>query len=81
MWAFGLRAFDEGVYRSLYGWLMPLAMSTEPGTALVEGALGEMRRRGIVAPAITTIEELCWEARRDARSSVFESLDPDAGWC
>ncbi len=52
-------------------------MSTERGTALVEAALGEMRRRGIVAPAITTIEEFCWEARRDARRSVFERLTAD----
>ena len=46
------------MYRELYRWLLPLAMSTERGTALVEAALGEMHRRGIVAPAIT-IEEPC----------------------
>lgn len=77
MRTFGFRAFDERVYRELYRWLLPLVMSTERGTVLVEAALGEMRRRGIVAPAITTIEELCWEARRDARRSVFERLTAD----
>jgi Domain of unknown function (DUF4158) len=52
-----VRAF--GVYREFYRWLLPLAMSTERGTALVEAALGEMHWRGIVAPAITIMEEPC----------------------
>src|SRR3712207_1432830 len=36
-----------------------------------------MRARGIVSPAITTIEEICWEARRDARESVLRQLTAD----
>jgi len=43
----------------------------------VEAAIEEMRARGIVSPAITTIEEICWEARRDARESVLRQLTAD----
>ena len=71
---FGFRSFDGSAYDELREWLMPTAMSTERGTALVEAVLGEMRQRGIVAPAIATVEELCWEARHQARSRVFGEI-------
>ena len=79
---FGFRPFDAGVRRELFGLLLPVAMGTDRGTALVEAALTEMRARAIVSPAIATVEELCWEARREARGSVLrrltEGLSPEA---
>lgn len=61
---FGFRSFGAEAHREIYESVLGVAMTTERGTALVEAALEEMRRRAIVAPAITTVEELCWEARR-----------------
>jgi hypothetical protein len=80
--SFGFRPFDAEARRELYGCLLPVAMTTDRGTALVEAALAEVRARNVVSPAITTVEEVCWEARRDARKSVLrkltEGLSPEA---
>lgn len=75
--AFGFGPFDAEARRELYEHLLPVATGTDRGTALVEAALAELRARGIVSPAITTVEELCWEARRDARESVLRKLTAD----
>lgn len=77
MRTFGFRPFDERARRELFEFLLPVAMGTDRGTVLVEAALGEMRALAIVSPAITTVEELCWEARRDARESVLRKLTRD----
>ena len=74
MRTFGFRSFDNRARRELFEFLLPVAIGTDRGTALVETALSEMRARAIVSPAITTVEELCWEARRDARESVPRKL-------
>ncbi len=74
---FGFRSFDDEVRRELFESLLPVAMGTDRGTTLVEAALGQMRARGIVSPAITSVEELCWEVRRDARESVLRRLTAD----
>jgi GNAT superfamily N-acetyltransferase len=75
--AFGFGPFDAEARRELYEHLLPVATGTDRGTALVEAALAELRARGIVSPAITTVEELCWEVRRDARGSVLRKLTAD----
>lgn len=72
--AFGFGPFAAEARRELYEFLLPVAMGTDRGTALVEAALTEMRRRSIIVPAITTVEALCWETRRDARESVLRKL-------
>lgn len=77
MRVFGFRSFDAEVRRELFEILLPVAMGTDRGTALVETALSEMRARSVVSPAITTVEEFCWEARRDARESVLRILTAD----
>lgn len=74
MRTFGFRPFDARARRELFEFLLPVAMGTDRGTALVETALSEMRARAVVSPAIITVEELCWEARRDARESVLRKL-------
>jgi hypothetical protein len=75
--AFGFRPFGAEARRELYECLLPVAMTTDRGTALVEAAIEEMRALAIVSPAITTVEELCWAARRDARESVLRKLTAD----
>ena len=47
---FGFRPFDVQARRELFGFLLPVAMGTDRGTALVEAALTEMRARAVVSP-------------------------------
>src|SRR5215207_3627920 len=72
--AFGFRTFDAAAYRELSRWLLPVAMSTDSGEALVEALLEEMRTRNIVAPALYAVERLGWEVRNKARRAVFARL-------
>ena len=73
--AYGFRHFgDDGVRRELSGWLAGIAAQTDSGPALAEALLEEMRRRGIVAPAISAAEELAWEARRRAGEEAARAL-------
>ncbi len=71
---FGFRPFDAPAYRELSRWLQPIAEGTDSGEALVGALLGEMRRRRIVALALSTTERLAWETRRRAQGSVFRKL-------
>jgi TnpA family transposase len=71
---FGYRTFDGAAYRELSRWLLPTAEGTESGEALVGALLEEMRRRRIVAPALSTVERLAWETRRRAQGTVFRKL-------
>jgi len=71
---FGFKPFEEMARRELSEWLRPVAASTDSGMALVESLLEEMRRRNIVVPALYAVEELAWEARREAREEVARRL-------
>ncbi len=71
---FGFRAFDGAAYRELSRWLLPIAEGTDQGEALVGALLEEMRRREIIAPAISSVERLAWETRRRAQERVFGRL-------
>ena len=75
--AFGFRPFDGAARGELLGWLSGVAATTDSGAALVEALLEEMRRRRIVAPALYAVEELAWEARRDAREGAARALTAD----
>ncbi len=59
--AYGFRQFSARDYRELSAWLMPLALSTDVGPALVGALIEEMRDRQIIIPGITTVERLGWE--------------------
>ncbi|MDP9317432.1 MAG: Tn3 family transposase [Chloroflexota bacterium] len=71
---FGFRSFDARVYRELASWLLPTALSTDNGVALVTALVEEMRARRIVAPALYLVERLGWEVRRRAQRQVCKRL-------
>ena len=75
--ALGFRPFDGAARSELLGWLSGVAATTDSGVALVEALLEEIRRRRIVAPALYAVEELAWEARRDARDEAARALTAD----
>jgi len=72
--AYSFRQFTIRDYRELSAWLMPLALSTDAGPALVGALIEEMRDRQIIIPGITTVERLGWEVRRRAQRQVFRLL-------
>ena len=74
---FGFRAFDERARREMSGWLAGVAAQTDSGLALVEALQEEMRRRRILAPALSAAEALAWEARRRAREEASRALTAD----
>jgi TnpA family transposase len=71
---FGYQPFSEAAQRELAEWLLPTALGTGSGVALVTALVEELRERKIVMPALSTVERLGWEVRRRAQSLVFERL-------
>ena len=71
---FGFRPFDRHAYREVAGWLLPTALSTDSGSALVAAVVDELRSRTIVAPRPLLIERLVWETRRRAQRQVIQLL-------
>lgn len=55
---FGFRTFTSREYRELYWWLLPIALGTDKGIALVEALVQEMRNRKIIIPAMYAVERL-----------------------
>ena len=72
--AFGFHTFDARAYRDLATWLLPTALSTDSGPALVAAVLAELRVRKIIAPALATVERLGWETRRRAQRHAVARL-------
>lgn len=71
---YGYRSFTRHVYRDLSSWLMPLALSTDQGLVLVEALVEELRMRRVIQPALSTLEQLGWEARRRAQRRIYFTL-------
>ena len=74
---YGFRSFEARAYRELSTWLLPLALTTDNGVALIEALLPEMRARQILIPGITTLERLAWEVRRRAQHQIYRVLTED----
>ncbi len=74
---YGLRSFGLSHYRSLAAWLMPTALQTDRGVALVEAAFEELRRRSIIVPRLAVLERLCAEVIVRAEHRLFDILTAD----
>ncbi|CAD5988552.1 Transposase for transposon Tn501 (plasmid) [Planktothrix tepida] len=71
---FGFLAFNTSIYKQLSKWLLPFAISSDQGMALVGALIDEMRFRKIIIPAISTVERLAWEVRHRAQKLVCVEL-------
>lgn len=71
---YGFCSFNISTYKQLSKWLLPFALSTDKGIALVGALIDEMRLRFWVIPAISTVERLAWEVRRRAQKMVCLEL-------
>jgi len=70
----GFRSYTAECRRELGAWLMPVALSTDNGTKLVEALVREMQARRVVMPAMSTIERLAWEVRHKAQNQATHAL-------
>lgn len=71
---YGYHSFNSQHYQELVQWLLPLALNIDKAVALVEAVLGEMRSRQILLPALSTVERLVWQVRRQAEQLLFAKL-------
>ncbi|EUJ42337.1 Tn3 family transposase [Listeria riparia] len=69
-----LESFSLTHYKKLSHWLFEHAWGTDQGDLLFEILLSEVRRRKIILPAISTLEELVRGARYRARSQSVKAL-------
>jgi hypothetical protein len=69
-----LSQFDRASYRAIAEWLLPIAMQTTQGIALVRAVVDQLRKRQIVLPPIAAIERLCAQVSTRAEREVFKLL-------
>lgn len=55
---------------SLRKHLFPIALKVDDGMTLITEGLEELRRQKVIIPGITTIEELVWDIREQARKHI-----------
>lgn len=72
--AFGIRGFSQPDFREMSRWLLPVALATTRGEAVVEALLSELRRRGIAAPGPTVIEKLASSTMLQADRHIAQML-------
>jgi TnpA family transposase len=72
--ALGLRPFTRTLYRELAAWLLPTALATDHGPALVAALLEELRARRIVCPPLPAIERLGGSVRARAQRQLWRRL-------
>ncbi len=74
---FGFRTCTWTVLRRLGRTLLPLALESDRVIPLIEAALERLRTDKVIAPGITTVEELVWVVLRLAeRRVVRQVLEP-----
>lgn len=72
--AFDFQPFTARAYIALAHDLLPLALSTDDGLALVTALVEACRRQRLLLPAILTLERLAWGVRRRAQREVAHTL-------
>src|SRR5690606_5685812 len=72
----GYQSFSSDKH-PLQEWILPFALSTGNGYALVEEAIHQLRYRRIILPALSTIETLCWQVHQSAQDHIFNMLTGD----
>lgn len=70
----GFQSFGPALRREFAVWLRTAAQSTERGLKLVDALVQEMRERRIVLPALSALEALVWEVRREVRADAEQRL-------
>ena len=71
---FGFRAFTPTRKQELREFLLPIALSTTRGLALITAALEELRVRKILLPGLVTLEHLASDLLLEAERETFKQL-------
>ena len=71
---FGYTNYDWRAMRRLMTRLLPLAMESDRSLPLAEAALDYLRTLKVIAPGITTLENLIQRVRRRAEHTVYRRL-------
>jgi len=74
---FGWRTFGLREHREVSAWLLTLARGTDRGLVLVRALLEELRRRRILAPALSVLDRLASAVRHRARREAYRALTVD----
>src|SRR5215210_196639 len=74
---FDWRTFGLREHREVSAWLLTLARGMDRGLALVRVLLEELRRRRILAPALSVIDRLASAVRHRARREAYRALTAD----
>jgi hypothetical protein len=74
---FGWRTFGLPEHREMSTWLIALARNTDRGLALIKALLDELRRRRILAPALSVLDRLASAVRHRARREAYRALTVD----
>ena len=74
---FGWRTFGLPEHREVSTWLLTLARGTDRGLVLVKALLEELRRRRILAPALSVLDRLASAVRHRARREAYRALTVD----
>lgn len=72
--AFGIRPFSRPHFNEMSAWLLPVALATTDPAAVAATLMAELRRRGLAAPARTTLERLVDIAMLEAERAVARTL-------
>jgi len=71
---FGYTNYSWRAVRRLLRHLLPLAMESDRPLPLIEAALDDLRRAKIIAPGMTTLEQVVWHVQRRAERHVYQLL-------
>lgn len=71
---FGYTNYSWRAARRLMALLVPLAMESDRPIPLVEAALEHLRAAKVIAPGMTTLEQVVWHAQRRAERMVHQLL-------
>lgn len=71
---FGYTNYSWRAARRLMALLVPLAMESDRPIPLVEAALEHLRATKVIAPGMTTLEQVVWHAQRRAERLVHQLL-------
>jgi TnpA family transposase len=71
---FGFRPFTAARKQELREFLLPIALSTTRGLALITAALEELRARKILLPGLVTLEYLASDLLLEAERETFKQL-------
>lgn len=77
IYAYGYTPWSSMLAERVITWLFPHAIQRTHGATLVQQTMTYLRNQKIVLPALSTLEDLVWQARDAATTHVYTTLTVD----